>query len=279
MFPGQGSQYRRMGEKLFPLFPEYCKLADFLLGYSIEELCLEDANRNINKTSFTQSAVFFVSCLTYLHAIQTGIKKPDLLLGHSLGLFSALFAAGVFDLETGLNIVITRGQLMESASDGAMLAVIGQGVEELPELLIQHQITEIDIANLNTPTQAVLSGKKKPIQDIQRILEVENFKCIPLFVSGPFHSRYMDSVREKFTQFLMGISLNKPSIPIISTTNAEVLSEHFLYEEMSFQLIKPVRWSHTIKGLLTKYPSIQFKEIGPGNVLEGLNRQIIQTVI
>ena len=276
MFPGQGSQRRGMGKTLFPMFPELCQIAEDTLGYSIEELCLKDPNKQLNRTDFTQPALFFVSCLEFLRLKAEGQPQPDFVLGHSLGLYPALFAAEVFDLKTGLEIVALRGKLMEAASDGKMLAVIGEGVDKLPQYLVQFDATNIDIANLNTPTQAVLSGKAESIEQIKIVLEAMDFRCVMLSVSGPFHSRYMESARTEFSRFLMDIELSKPTIPVVSTTTGEILNEHFLFEEMSFQLTKPVRWLQTISNLATKYPGIQFREVGPNKILQRLNSSIIQ---
>ena len=135
VFPGQGSQRKGMGEGLFDEFPALEKIADTVLGYSIRQLCLEDPRRELNQTQFTQPALFFVDALAYLKMIKDGHKKPDRLAGHSLGEFVALFAAGVFDFETGLKLVKKRGELMSQAKNGGMAAVMGCKSEDVVNLL------------------------------------------------------------------------------------------------------------------------------------------------
>jgi malonyl CoA-acyl carrier protein transacylase len=278
MFPGQGSQRIGMGKILFSMYPEYCQLADQVLGYSIEELCTVDSNRRLNETKYTQPAIFFVSCLEYMYLKSKNEIVPDFLFGHSLGLYAALFASKVFDIKTGLEIVSKRAELMHEFSNGGMLAVIGNEVGEIPNLLVQYGFTDIDIANYNTRNQIVLSGKKDSIIKCKTILEGINYSCIILPVSGPFHSRYMESARIAFFEFIMSYKFQTPEIPIISTTNAEVVSLPFLLEELSFQLIKPVRWFQTIEYLKKKYQNIEFIEIGETNILTNLNHKILANI-
>jgi len=275
MFPGQGSQFIGMGEDLFSKFPKQCEIANQTLGYSIKDLCLQDSKRQLSKTSFTQPAIFFVSCLAYMNHTQQQGGNPAFVLGHSLGLYAALFAAEVFDLEQGLTIVAKRGKLMEDASGGGMIAVIGDKIDELSDILIHHEFLDIDIANINTQQQAVLSGKAKSIENVIPVLEAQGFTCVQLSVSGPFHSRYMETAREEFNQVLMKTPFYEPSIPVISTSSADAIHKNFLLEEMSFQLIKPVRWYQTIETLYKKHPDVMFEEIGPGNILTRMTNKII----
>src|SRR5262245_20551761 len=120
VFPGQGSQFKGMGQGLFGSFKDLTAATDAILGYSIEELCLEDPESKLNQTQYTQPALYVVNAFSYLHKIgQTG-RTPDFLAGHSLGEYSALFASGAVDFETGLKLVQKRGRLMSEAGAGAM---------------------------------------------------------------------------------------------------------------------------------------------------------------
>src|SRR4051812_21482367 len=134
MFPGQGSQYKGMGEQLFREFPEAVDIASHTLGYDIAELCLTDPQNQLDKTNYLQPALFFVNYLNYQKFLQKN-KKPDYFIGHSLGEFNALCAAGVFDFETGLKIAQTRGALMSSVTGTSMAAIIGGDFKQVKEIL------------------------------------------------------------------------------------------------------------------------------------------------
>src|SRR5437764_7507813 len=115
LFPGQGSQRRGMGNPLFDEFKEVTARADEVLGYSIKELCLQDPHQQLSQTQFTQPALYVVNALSYLKKMKETGQAPDYVAGHSLGEYSALFAAGAFDFETGLRLVKKRGELMSQA--------------------------------------------------------------------------------------------------------------------------------------------------------------------
>ena len=148
MFPGQGSQKVGMGEDLFDKFPNHTNSASEILGYDIKKLCLEDPNEQLNLTQYTQPALYTVNVLSFLNLED---QKPKVVLGHSLGEYSALCAAEVFDFETGLKLVQKRGALMSQATGGAMAAIVGISIEKINEILQENKLDQIDIANLNEP--------------------------------------------------------------------------------------------------------------------------------
>tara|TARA_R110000868_G_scaffold123197_3_gene326396 strand:- start:1545 stop:2372 length:828 start_codon:yes stop_codon:yes gene_type:complete len=270
MFPGQGSQFKGMGESLFQKFPRECEHASNLLGYDIVDLCLQDPRNQLNQTYYTQPAIYFVSVLSFLNED----TKPDCLLGHSLGLYGALFAAQAFSLEEGLQIVQKRSSLMSEANNGSMMAVIGSGLNQLEEILINLEFHDIDIANYNADNQIVLSGKTARITELQPILNKQGFRAIILPVSGAFHSRQMKPALVSFFDFLVGKTFNDLKLPVISTITGQPLSNSHLIEEMTYQLIKPVRWRQVVSYLKKNAGHIEFKEVGPGTVLQALHRQI-----
>ncbi|AZZ92535.1 acyltransferase domain-containing protein [Hahella sp. KA22] len=283
MFPGQGSQHPGMGKDVFERYPTQCQDAEAVLGYSLAELCLQDREGRLNQTAYTQPALYFVCCLTYLdHLSQAGRSFHDshdgCLLGHSLGLFPALFAAGVFDLMTGLRIVARRGELMQAIRGGGMLAVLGASADRLREKLIQLDCFDVDVANDNAPGQVVLSGREERMRQLSPLLEKEGLRCVPLPVSGAFHSRYMEPCRVQFADFLRGLDLKAPQKTVISSTSGDPIGGEHLVEEMAFQLVKPVRWSLTIQSLLRRYPQARFVELGPGRVLTNLQGKIQHAV-
>ncbi|XOS94561.1 acyltransferase domain-containing protein [Brevibacillus laterosporus] len=149
VFPGQGSQKEGMGGDLFDQYPDITSQADSVLGYSIKELCLEDPLGRLQQTEYTQPALYTVNALMYLDTINEIGRKPDILAGHSLGEYNALFAAGAFDFVTGLKLV-KKGRINESSCWRGMVAVIGIVEDKMKQILLQNQLDRIDIANMNS---------------------------------------------------------------------------------------------------------------------------------
>jgi malonyl CoA-acyl carrier protein transacylase len=271
MFPGQGSQAQGMGKELFPAYPKETALASELLGYDVVSLCLNDKEQKLNATQYTQPLIYLVSALAFLEQNQ----KPDAVIGHSLGLYAALFAAEVFTLTQGLAIVKERARLMAQAQNGSMLAVIGAHCDTLNDFLITNGFHDVDVANDNTYTQRVLSGKKNRLAELAPLLQNNGFRVVPLTVSGAFHSRYMKDVANSFFNFLTDYDFAEPKIPVISSTHGGPITPSHLLEELTYQLVQPVRWRQTIVTLMKNHPKLSFKEIGPGHVLSQLNQQIM----
>jgi malonyl CoA-acyl carrier protein transacylase len=270
MFPGQGSQFQGMGKELFEKYRNEVILANEILGYDIVNVCLNNPNNQLNSTYYTQPLLFIVSALTFLDEEQ----RPNYVLGHSLGLYTALFAAKVFSFAQGIEIVKQRATLMAQADSGAMIAVIGDKISKIEGLLASEGFYDIDMANYNSDYQWVLSGHGQRLAELKLFLEGNNFRVINLPVNGAFHSRYMKEASVNFFNYLTGIVFDKFSIPVISTTNGRMLSNTHLLEELVYQLTKPVRWQQVISLLKKNFHKCAFKEIGPGNVLTRLNQQI-----
>ncbi|PTX97238.1 [acyl-carrier-protein] S-malonyltransferase [Verrucomicrobia bacterium LW23] len=288
MFPGQGSQKVGMGgggsdtaggsatPGLFARFADLTAQADAELGYSIQELCLTDPEGKLNNTAYTQPALYVVSALTHLAKLQDSEAAPDFVIGHSLGEYNALFAAGVFDFLTGLKLVKRRGALMSEATGGGMAAVLGLSPEAIANALSANGLDAIDIANLNAPTQTVISGPADAIAAAKEPLEKAGAaKVVILNVSGAFHSRYMKSAADQFELYLREFTFAAPKIPVISnvTATAYAGTAEDTIDNLKRQIYSSVRWVETIDSLLTK-PEPTFEEVGPGNVLAGLHRQI-----
>ncbi|PWK14996.1 ACP S-malonyltransferase [Tumebacillus permanentifrigoris] len=275
VFPGQGSQKKGMGGDLFDKFPDITSQADAILGYSIKELCLHDPHDQLGQTQFTQPALYTVCSLMYLDAIQeTGIK-PDVIAGHSVGEYSALFAAGAFDFATGLKLVQKRGELMSQAFGGGMAAVVGLDEQGIQALLAEHQLDGIDIANFNTPKQLVISGRKEDIDRANPLFKaVPGIAYIPLKVSGAFHSRYMSEAQGQFATHIQSAKFSELQIPVL----ANVTARPYRFEEIQSNLVKQithsVKWCETIQ-VLMGFENIEIKEIGPGKVLAGLLKKTV----
>jgi malonyl CoA-acyl carrier protein transacylase len=282
VFPGQGSQKRGMGQGLFDEVREYSTVereVDALLGYSMRGLCLDDTNGRLKETQYTQPALYVVNALHYYKALSQG-ERPVCAAGHSLGEYNALLAAGVFDFLTGLKLVRTRGELMSQSKNGGMAAVIGLPPSKIAQVLLDNGLVGIDVANLNSPSQTVVSGQVDDIKRAGPLLEKAGARLyMPLQVSAAFHSRFMAAAGDKFAAFLAPMSFAAPKLPAISNVtaqpypaeNAGTVVKSLLVQ----QFTKSVQWTQSVRymaGMGVK----EFRELGPGNVLTRLIQQIQQ---
>jgi len=279
MFPGQGSQARGMGGNVFDEFPGLTQQADELLGYSIRELCVEDPRQELGKTQFTQPALYVVNALSHIRKMRDGGEPPDFLVGHSLGEFNALQAAGCFSFEVGLSLVKKRAELMSKVSGGAMAAVMNATKEEIEASLSAAGLKNIDLANYNTPAQIVISGSAAEIARAQELFQRGKTRYYPLNTSGAFHSRFMAEAMKEFAQYLQTVEFSEPGIPVISNVTALPYRAQEMRQTLAEQIVSTVRWCESIQYLqaLGTAPSpMKFEEIGYGEVLTRLVRTIQQ---
>ncbi|RKQ70070.1 ACP S-malonyltransferase [Oceanibaculum indicum] len=264
LFPGQGAQRIGMGEGLFEAFPEQTACADSVLCYSIRELCLTGPMERLTQTQFTQPALYVVGALTWLKRVADG-AKADYLLGHSVAEYVALFAAGVVDFETGLRLVQKRGALMAEATGGGMAAVLGLEAAQVEDIIRRHGLTDIFAANVNTPKQIVVSGKREAVVAAEPLfLEAGASHYRVLQVSGAFHTPFMQPARDAFTRFLADIEFRAPQVPVISNVTARPHRPDAIARLMAEQITAPVRWSDSIRYLLAKGLAFEdFEELGP----------------
>ncbi|MER6910053.1 ACP S-malonyltransferase [Streptomyces sp. NPDC000594] len=272
VFPGQGSQKKTMGGGLFDEFDSLTQEADAILGYSIKELCLEDPDNRLNRTEFTQPALYVVNALSYYKKLQES-ERPDFLAGHSLGEFNALLAAECFSFGTGLRLVRKRGELMAQAQQGAMAAVLNASEQEIRTILEENGLTSIDLANFNSASQIVISGPPEDIKAAKPLFESGKHLFAPLNTSGAFHSRYMEPARREFSRFLEGVTFSPPKVPVISNVTARPYEDHRAKELLAEQLTSTVRWSDSVQHLLGMGEMV-FEELGHGNVLTKLINKI-----
>lgn len=273
IFPGQGSQKKGMGKDLFDKYDDLISKSDKILNYSIKELCLHDPDEQLVLTQYAQVAIYFVNTM-YYHEMVRNNKKPDFVVGHSLGEFNALQVAGVFDFETGLRLVQKRGQIMSQAHDGAMAAIMGPDCESIVNKIIQDlKLEKIDIANYNSPSQLVIAGLKKDIIQTKSFFESAGLKYLPLNVSGAFHSRQMNNSSAEFGDFLNSCVFNSIEIPIISNFTARPYKVNEIKSNLTAHLINPVRWTESIKYLMNNGCN-KFIEIGDSTILTGLITRI-----
>jgi len=272
MFPGQGSQSRGMGGELFDEFDELTKKADKILGYSIKELCLEDPRRELNKTQFTQPALYVVNAFSYYKKIKEMGEKPDFVIGHSLGEFNALLAADCFDFEAGLKLIKKRGELMSQVKDGAMAAILNATKDEIENILAENKLTNIDLANYNTPSQIVISGLLEEVGRAEPFFQQGKILYYPLNTSGAFHSKFMEPSKEKFQKYLKRFKLSKLNIPVIANVTAEPYQDNKILDTLASQISSTVKWSESVQYLmeLDNESEMEFIELGHGDVLTKL---------
>jgi trans-AT polyketide synthase/acyltransferase/oxidoreductase domain-containing protein len=263
VFPGQGAQNKGMGKDLFAAFPELTRRADEILGYSLERLCLEDPDNQLNQTQYTQVALYVVNAFGYLKRKQQNDRsvEADFLLGHSLGEYNALLAAGVFDFETGLRLVIRRGELMGAAGGGAMAAVLRVSADRIREVLAQHGLDAIDLVNYNTPMQTVISGPTEAMARAVDVLSSEKILAMPLKVSAAFHSRYMREAQQSFAEFVGTFTFNAPNRPVIANATARPYERDRIAQTLSEQIASPVLWMESVRYVLGQ-GEVEFTEIG-----------------
>jgi len=284
VFPGQGSQRRGMGGALFDEVSEYAKVerdVDATVGYSLRRLCLEDPDNRLKQTQFTQPCLYMVNALHYYKAIASG-TRPAFVAGHSLGEYNALHAAGVFDLLTGLRLVKRRGELMAEARNGGMGAVIGLSADAVSRVILDNRLTTLEVANLNTPLQTVVSGAVADVTRAGPLFQqagAQNY--VPLPVSAAFHSRYMAEAGNAFAAFLAPMAFAAPQIPVVANATAQLYPtqdpSNSVKSLLTTQITHALRWTESIQFLLDRGVT-RFDEIGPGNVLTRMVQQIQQYV-
>ena len=278
VFPGQGSQRRGMGQGLFDEVPEFRDAeqeVDAILGYSVRRLCLEDPDNLLKETQYTQPCLYVVNALhSYKMISQEG--SPEFVAGHSLGEYNALLTAGAFDFLTGLRLVQKRGALMAQIKNGGMAAVLGLDMERILSLIRESGLSRLDVANINSPSQIVLSGPATEIEKAKSVFEASGARMfMPLAVSAAFHSRYMVEVGQKFDAFLASFAFRETKIPVISNVTGKPYPQDATTTGplLVMQISQPVQWTKSIHFLLRTGVSC-FREAGPGNVLTRLVQQI-----
>jgi len=274
MFPGQGSQSPGMGAGLFERYPDLIAEADAVLGYSIKELCLVDPDDKLKRTDYTQPALYVVDSLSYLAKVEDEKIRPDYVIGHSLGEYAALYAAGAFGFTIGLKLVQKRGALMNAATGGGMAAILGMTGDAVASALAELGAGSIDVANFNSPGQTVISGPKADIEAFAPQLKEKGARRVVILpVSGAFHSRYMKPAANDFEAFLTQFSFASLKIPCIANCSAQPYTDDSIGSNLVRQIYSSVRWVETVKNLRGRGAET-FVEIGPGSVLSGLIRQI-----
>lgn len=266
VFPGQGSQKVGMEADLLdhPLAKSRFVQAEEILNWSVIEVCQGDEER-LSQTLYTQPCLYVVESILAELLLKEG-NHPALLAGHSLGEYVALYTAGVFDFETGLNLVKIRAQLMNNAAGGKMAAMMQFNREELEAKIAT--IPDVVIANDNSAQQVVISGSPEGVDTV--INQVKARRKVDLKVSGAFHSPLMESAAAEFAKILADVTFNDAQIPVLANVDPTPATKA---SEIKTRLIKQmtgsVRWRE-ISEYLAKAGITEVVEIGPGKVLAGL---------
>lgn len=273
VFPGQGSQRKGMGAGLFDMFREQTAAADDILGYSIRELCVNDPHSLLDRTEFTQPAVFVVNALEYMKKMNdTGIK-PAYLAGHSLGEYNALHAAGAVDFVTALAVVKKRGELMSRVTGGGMAAVMGLAAAGVISVIKNNGLA-LEVANYNSPMQTVVSGTAADIAAAEDFFSAAGARMyVPLRVSGPFHSSLMNKARDEFAAFLDTVSFGRFNIPVVANLTARPYDEMCIRRTLADQVNHPVMWTESVIYLMRQGVT-DFDEPGEGRTVSRLVRAI-----
>ncbi|KZR86191.1 Polyketide biosynthesis malonyl CoA-acyl carrier protein transacylase PksC [Synechococcus sp. MIT S9509] len=280
VFPGQGSQKNGMAEPVLSLpgAEERFALASNLLGRDLLSICRGEGAEtsglsNLNDTRNTQPALFAVESLIVDELLRQG-RQPELVAGHSLGELVALYAAGVFDAATGLELMQRRSELMASAGGGAMTAVIGFDRSQLETLV--NATEGVVIANDNSDAQVVLSGRPEAVNELSEALTCK--RAIPLAVSGAFHSPFMAKAAEAFASHLDGVAFEDARFPVFSNTDPTPSRDAVeLKQRLRRQMTTGVRWRETMAAMTSSGVDTMV-EIGPGNVLSGLAKRAMKGV-
>lgn len=265
VFPGQGTQFTGMGKELFSRYPDEVALADSVLGYSISSVCLDNSAEKLHNTAYAQPAILFVSYLIWLESQKKEIAPPDFFAGHSLGEYTALLASGVIDLQTALQLVQKRGALMAQAPKGAMAAIMNMQSDTLQRILFDLGI-ELEIANYNTPLQTVVAGTSEAVSILQSELSGSGAYCIPLPVSGAFHSSHMKEAAEIFRKTLEGVTFRKFSIPVLSNVTGRPHDIKSMVELLTSQMYSSVQWVSSIRWI-EQQGDVTYDECGPKSIL------------
>ncbi|MGB5378674.1 ACP S-malonyltransferase [Muriicola sp.] len=281
LFPGQGTQYPGMGKALYDkslLAQEYFKKGNDILGFSITDVMFEGSAKDLKQTKYSQPAIFLHS---YILSKTLGNKfKPNMVAGHSLGEISALAAIGVLDFEPALHLISRRAAAMQKVCEvenTGMAVVIG-----LYDVIVKDICKKVNgivvPANYNALKQVVISGDMKALKEACDKLRPGAKAIINLPVGGAFHSPFMEPIVEEFRVAVEETKFNRPICPIYQnlagrqTEDVEIIKKNLID-----QLTHPVMWRHTILHMIED-GATEFTEIGPGNFLRGLVRQIDKSV-
>ncbi len=283
IFPGQGSQYPGMAKEFIENFQESGEVfesASSVLGYNLAQICLQGPGEKLNLTEITQPAILAAS-IAILRPLERRGLTASAAAGHSLGEYTAITAAGGFDLKDAVALVQKRGRYMQEAVPqgmGLMAAIVGMEREDVEKTC--HEAAKNGIvapANYNSPGQIVIAGEKQAVEKAMELAKAAGAKrAIPLTVSVPSHCRMMKQAGERLAQELKKVNINDLTMPIVNNADAKFLrTSSELRPSLVRQISSPLYWEDSIKNMASDGCDT-FIEIGPGKVLSGLVRRIVK---
>ena len=286
LFPGLASQKVGMGKDLFDkteLGKKYYTIANDILDIDIQSISFNGPGELLNKTKYTQPAIFIVSTIIGQIMIENGYSTNGV-AGHSLGEYSALAVSGAYDFESGLELVKLRSESMYNAgktNPGTMAAIVGMSAREVENLCTKNNTSDnlVVAANYNTENQIVVSGHIESVEALIRTAKNNGAKmAVPLNVSGAFHSPLMTPAREELAAKLDSIDISDISIPLYTNVDAKPITKgRDIKDSLIRQLENPVLWYNSIEKMIRDGFN-SFLEVGPGKILQGLNRKINNTI-
>jgi [acyl-carrier-protein] S-malonyltransferase len=281
IFPGQGSQFSGMGKNLYEsnsIAKDLFEKANDILGFRISDTMFSGTDEDLKKTNVTQPAVFLHSIIAY-KILENA--KPDMVAGHSLGEFSALVANNTLSFEDALKLVSIRASAMHKACElnpstmAAVLALDDAKVEEVCAA-VQNETGEVVVAaNYNCPGQLVISGSIKGIEiACVRMKAAGAKRALVLPVGGAFHSPLMLPAKAELTAAIEATTFNLPACPVYQNVVAKAVTEVTeIKKNLIEQLTGAVRWTQSVQSMIAD-GAMQFTEVGPGKVLQGLVQKI-----
>lgn len=282
MFPGQGAQYVGMGKEFYDNNEKSRSIyeqASAAVGLDIEALCFEE-NTDINITEYTQIAMLTTEVAMMQAVLDLGVK-PDVTGGLSLGEYSALVASGVMDFEDCAKVVRKRGIYMQDevpAGEGGMAAIIAMDADKILEVL-ENVDGIVGIANYNCPGQIAISGEKAAVEKACELLKEAGAKrCIPLNVSGPFHSPMLKGAGEKLAKELEHVTIHDIAIPYVTNVTGDFVKDSGEVKDLlAAQVSNSVKWIQCVEAMLADGVDT-FIEIGPGRTLSSFVKKINKEV-
>ena len=285
LFPGQASQKVGMGKDLFEkteIGKKYYTIANDILDIDIQSISFNGPEELLNITKYTQPAIFIVSTIIGQIMIENGYSTNGV-AGHSLGEYSALAVSGAYNFESGLELVKLRSESMYNAgktNPGTMAAIVGLSAREVENLCTKNTSDNLVVAaNYNTENQIVVSGHIESVETLIRTAKNHGAKmAVPLNVSGAFHSPLMTPAREELSDKLDSIDISDISIPLYTNVDAKPITKGRDIKDSLIRLLEsPVVWYNSIEKMI-RDGFTSFLEVGPGKVLQALNRKINNTI-